>query len=195
MSADKNDKRDLHLIAFAKMAAAVITRLTRLGTYSFRNFAVMIEVMQCFAEDKTMSLPDIDRSVRSAMATHDRLVRQWRQLREMYLGVQHERFMARQFAPFLHDEQVARKILVEGFGHRRMDIILALSKDHILGECNANRSGLSTDMETLDKVEEILQRKFGFHFAMTDDQIRILCDARVALCNDKISELVGSDVF
>ncbi len=195
MSAEeKSDKRDQHLVQFSLVIAAVITRIIGSNAYSFRNFAVMIEVMRRFAADEVMSLSDIDRGVRSAMDTHDSSVRQWRKLREMYLGVQLELFTTRQLAPFLHDEQVARKILVECFGRRRLDRILSFNKDYILGECNA-MPGFSTDMETLDKVEEILRRKFGFHFSMTNDQIRILCDEHVALCNDKISELVGSNIF
>jgi len=182
------NKRDHHLVLFTKAMTLVFARLTGPDVYNDRSLAILLEVMRRFAADESMDLSRVSQDIRSQFADKEKRQQIWRNLREMYLGVQFNRFTVRQFGPFLHDEQVAQRLLVGAFGKRRVDTVLMASKDYLLGECNATGE-FATDMETLERIEEILRRKFGFHFGMTEDQILMLCESKAKLCNRHIATI------
>lgn len=180
------NKKDRHLVLFTKVMAAVLAKLTGSDAYNDRSLAILLEVMRRFSADESIDISGVSRDIRARFADQEKRLLMWRQLCEMYLGVQFKRFTVRQLGPFLHDEQVAQRLLIGAFGKRRVDTVLMASKDYLLGECNASGE-FATDMETLERIEEILRRKFGFHFGMTEDQVFMLCESKAKFCNRHIA--------
>jgi hypothetical protein len=182
-------RRDRQIVKLARAFSGVVGRLDGKDPCDDCALEVILEIMRTFAQEGKINLHSIEREVRSKFANVEQQVRSWRLLMDMYLGVQHERLLVMNLKRFLNDELVAQTLLMGVFGGRRLDVILSKSKEYILGECNA-KPGFSTTMEDLEKIEEMLRTKFGFHFDMTEDQIRRGCEAKIALCHDKINALL-----
>jgi len=184
--------RDRQITRLARAFSGVVGRLDGKDPYRDVALEVLLEMMLAFAREGKINLHGIEREVRSKFASREQQVRAWRSLMDMYLGVQHERLLVMNFKKFLNDEHVAQTLLMGVFAGRRLDVILGKSKEYILGECNA-KPGFSTTMEDLERIEEMLCTKFGFHFGMTEDQIRRVCEVRISWCRDKIDALLRDD--
>ncbi|HBK34621.1 MAG: hypothetical protein UU08_C0004G0019 [Candidatus Uhrbacteria bacterium GW2011_GWE2_40_58] len=194
MNTGKGEKDPrVDLVEFLQVVANAAVRV-RNGQYDPAQLHLLIVLLRRFGYGTPLGVTSVEiGGLEQQNQFREQIVYLVKQAR-LYERVLNREMTVRQFVrEYLGTEDaVLSRFLLGLFADLQVFDLLEKAKDEILGNSIASKE-YASDEETLERMEEHLQKKFGFVFEMSASKITSLCEDQKDRCQEMLS--VGKSIL
>ena len=194
MSHVTDQEHGVNLFEFLQVIGASAVRV-RGRVYDPAQFKMLMLLLRRFSKGQPLAVTSTGIQEIEAREEHRaQLEHLFNQIR-LYRGVEDRKLTVRQFVEghlSRKDHALIRRFLLGLFAEMQTADLFEKSKDEILGIAQASIE-YSTDQETLDQIESVLEKMYGFGFEMSREAIEMMCQEQRARCTEMLQ--IGQDVL